>query len=206
MSFLGGGLGPGQYHSLMDLNFRRSGSVFYRPACRDCGQCQAIRVRTREFEPDRAQRRCLRRNRDLVVEVGDPDPTAEKYKLFQRYLIARHDGKMADNLEEFIEFLYESPLLTREVVFWLNSRLVGAAIIDVEPEAISTVYCFFDPEFPERSLGTLNILWSIQYCQQLEIPYLYLGYYIQDCRKMNYKARFRPCEVLDAAGHWQRIR
>lgn len=189
----------------MDLNFRRSGSLIYRPVCRGCAQCRAIRVPVGEFKPDRAQRRCLQRNRDLGVEVGEPEPTAEKYKLFRRYLDVRHDGKMADSPEEFTEFLYESPILTKEVVFRLDSQLVGAAIIDVEPEAISTVYCYFEPDLPDRSLGTFNILWSIRYCRELGVPHLYLGYYIPECRKMNYKTRFRPSEVLDVATGWHRL-
>lgn len=189
----------------MDLNFRRSGSLIYRPVCHGCGQCRAIRVPVGEFKPDRAQRRCLQRNGDLGVEVGEPEPTAEKYELFRRYLDVRHDGKMADSPEEFAEFLYESPILTKEVVFRLDSRLVGAAIIDVEPEAISTVYCYFEPDLPERSLGTFNILWSVQHCRELAVPYLYLGYYIPECRKMNYKTRFRPSEVLDVGTGWHRL-
>ncbi|HOW70962.1 MAG TPA: arginyltransferase [Phycisphaerae bacterium] len=204
VSFMTASLSPGLYHSLMDQNFRRSGRLFYRPTCRQCDQCQAIRVPVGEFRPDRAQNRCLRRNRDLSVEVGDPDPSAEKYDLFRRYLDTRHDGKMADSPREFVEFLYDSPIVTREVVFRLGAGLVGAAIIDVEPKAVSTVYCFFEPDLPERSLGTFNILWSIAYCRQLGVPHLYLGYYVRDCRKMNYKSRFRPCEVLDVDGNWKR--
>ena len=75
----------------------------------------------------------------------------------------------------------------------------------MEPEAVSTVYCYFEPDMPARSLGTFNILWSIEYCKQLDVPHLYLGYFIRDCRKMNYKIRFRPCELLDLKGNWQRV-
>ena len=105
----------------------------------------------------------------------------------------------------FRSFLYDSPLNTLEVTFRLADRLAAVGIIDVEPEAISTVYCYFDPELKTRSLGIFNVLWTIQYCRQEHIPHLYLGYYIRDCAKMNYKARFQTCEILEPDGTWRRF-
>ena len=197
-------LAPGVYHSLMDLNFRRLGAIFYRPNCLSCAECRQVRVPVAEFRPSRAQKRCLARNGDLQVEVGPPAPTEEKRELYQRYLALRHDGQMDGSPGEFYGFLYTSTVSTVEIAYRLNGRLVGVGVADLEPDAMSAVYCYFDPDERARSLGVFNILRMIDECQRRGIGYLYLGYYVRDCRRMNYKVVYRPCEILDPAGGWVR--
>jgi len=184
---------PGLYHSLMDLNFRRTGLIVYRPACRGCNECHAIRIPVREFRPNRNQRRCWKRNHDIQVEVAPPS------------LRDRHQGQMDESWGAFCRFLYESPLHSLEMVYRLKDRLLGAGIVDVEPQAGSTVYFYFDPTETSRSLGTFNILWTLEWCHRQNIDHLYLGYYVADSRQMSYKANFRPCEILQPSGQWQKL-
>lgn len=198
-------LEPGVYHALMDLNFRRSGSIVYRPECRGCQECRAIRVPVEAFQPNRSQTRCWRNGRGLSIEVGPPILTDEKHALYRSYLAARHDRQMSDALESLEDFLYCSPLRTQEVVYRRAGRLAAVGIFDVEPAALSTVYCYYDPADERASPGTFNVLWSIDYARRLNIPHVYLGYYIRDCSKMNYKIRFRPCELLRPDGSWERL-
>jgi len=194
----------GMFQALMDLNFRRSGTIVYRPQCDACAQCQAIRVPVDEFQPNRTQRRCFRHNSDLDVNVETPEPTEEKHELFQRYVAARHDRSMGTTWTDFTRFLYESPVLTLEAEYRHDGRLVMVGIIDVEPTAASTVYSYFDPELPRRSLGVYNVLWTLDWCRRNGVCYLYLGYYIRDCRKMNYKTSYRACEILVDGERWER--
>jgi leucyl-tRNA---protein transferase len=196
---------PGLYHSLMDLNFRRMGPVFYRPACPSCAECRALRVSAAEFTPSRAQKRCLARNADLEVRVGRPEKDAERLALYRRYLGARHDGQMDGSASEFETFLGRSPLETIEVAFRLGERLVAVGVADVEPLALSAVYCYFDPDLGPRSLGALNILTLIGEARGLGKPYVYLGYYIRDRASMSYKAAYRPCETLEADLGWRSL-
>jgi arginine-tRNA-protein transferase len=196
---------PGLYHSLMDLNFRRTGHVIYRPACEGCSQCRAIRIPVNEFQPNRSQRRCWKRNSDIRVELSSPSPDREKHALYQRYLDERHEGQMDDSWEALSRFLYDSPLCSVEMVYRVEDRLVGVGIMDVEPRAASTVYFYFDPAEAQRSLGTLNILCAIEWCRQQNLDYVYLGYYVADCRQMNYKTNFRPCEILQPDEQWERL-
>jgi len=189
---------PGLYHALMDSNFRRLGPVFYRPACDGCAECRMLRLVVSDFRPSRAQRRCATRNRDLAVELGEPHPTPEKHALYRRYLETRHDGQMDGSLEEFERFLYDSPIDSVEVAYRLDGRLVSVGIVDREPLAWSAVYCYFEPDLPERSLGVFNVLTLIEECRRHEVPYLYLGYYVRGCAAMAYKASYRPHEVLEA--------
>lgn len=201
---MAGQMAQGTYRSLMDLNFRRSGRIFYRAACEGCNQCRAIRIPVHGFRPNRSQRRCRKANTDVSVHFQRPMPTADKHALYRRYLESRHTGEMTGSWDEYVEFLYSSPINTWEVLFHSGDRLLGVGIIDVEEDVVSTVYCYFEPEEHKRSLGTFNILSMIDYARQNDQSYVYLGYYVEDCDAMNYKARFKPCEVLQPDGTWER--
>jgi leucyl-tRNA---protein transferase len=194
---------PGLYSGLMDLNFRRLGPLVYRPACDDCAECRQLRVPVAAFRPSRSQRRCRARNRDLAVAVDEPRLTDEKLELYARYLAERHDRQMTGSREELEGFLYVSGVQTVEVTYRLDGRLVGIGIADVEPRALSAVYCYFDPERPERGLGTFNVLWLIEEARRRALPHLYLGYFVDGSRTMAYKADFRPCELLRPDGSWE---
>lgn len=194
---------PGAYHALMDLNFRRMGPVYYRPQCDLCRECRMLRVRVAEHRPTRAQRRCAARNSDLEVEVGPPRASEEKRALYARYLEERHDGRTQDAREEFDGFLYRAPPGTLEICYRAGGRLIAVGLADVEPLALSAVYCYYDPDQTARSPGVFNVLWLIGECRRRGVPHLYLGYYVAGSRKMAYKASFRPHEVLTPDGRWQ---
>jgi arginyl-tRNA--protein-N-Asp/Glu arginylyltransferase len=194
----------GLYHALMDLNYRRSGRVFYRPDCEGCTECHALRLCVADFKPSRSQRRCWERNEDLAVTIGRPEPSEEKHALYGAYLRARHGGQMDGSAEEFREFLCETSVDTHEVRYRDRDRLVGVGIIDLEPEAMSAVYCYFDPQAPARSLGVFNVLSLIEACRERGLPYLYLGYWVAGGRGMAYKTRYRPHEILWQPGGWGR--
>jgi leucyl-tRNA---protein transferase len=196
---------PGVYHALMDLNFRRLGPVFYRAQCDACDQCRMLRVPVAEFEPSRAQRRCRARNADLDVARVTPARNAEKLALYRRYLEARHDGQMDGSPGEMHALTSGSSVETCEIEYRAGGRLVAVGIADVEPEAMSAVYCYFDPGVARRSLGVFNVLWMIDECRRRGLPWLYLGYWIRESPKMRYKADYRPCEVLAANGTWTRL-
>jgi arginine-tRNA-protein transferase len=203
-AFLADRLPPDFYQLLMDNGWRRSGAVVYKPACPECAACQPIRIPVHAFRPDRSQRRVLARNADLCAVEGPPVPTDEAFQLFVRYQKHRHAGDMCTTWHEFANFLYASPTRTREFRFLLGERLAAVAIADLGSDFISAVYTWFDPDLEARSLGTWAILWFVDLARYRGIPHYYLGYYIDECRKMNYKARFRPHEVGDSRGGWTR--
>ncbi|MBX7149178.1 arginyltransferase [bacterium] len=191
-------LPPGVYHCLMDLGFRRSGDIFYKPVCSACTACRPIRIPVDQFTPDRTQSRIFKKNRDIDVQLVPPNPTHQKYELYKKYIVSRHSEKpMSADYDDFVAFLYGSPIETRELEMWLDGKLIGVGILDLEPEAVSAVYFYYDLEYEKRSLGTYNILWGIEYTRRNRVPYYYMGYYVEECRKMNYKTRFEPYEILE---------
>lgn len=195
-------LRPEVYEAFMDRGFRRNGFIVYRPECDGCAECRQLRVPVADFTMTRSLRRVWRRNADLAVSVGVPTPTLEKWRLYRRYLEREHDGAMTGSAEEFARFLYASPVNTEEIVYSLNGSVVGVSITDRGPSSLSSVYMYFDPDHRRRGLGTFSILWEIDYCRRMGIPYYYLGYYVRGARTMEYKGRFQPAQILRDRRDW----
>ena len=198
---------PGElYHQFMDAGFRRSGKLLYQPACRGCRACQPIRVPVAPFLPSKSQRRCRRRNADLVVTLGPPEPTDEKFELYRRFLAGRFDRPEPDEdgRDGFERFLYDSPVETVEFCYRDPAgRLLAVGICDVCAESLSSVYFYYDPAESRRGLGTFGALYEIETVAGLGIPYYYLGFWVAGCGTMQYKSDFRPSEVLDGDGVWR---
>lgn len=196
------------YGVLLDRGFRRSGRAFYRPQCPGCMACVPVRVPVDQFAPSRSQRRVWRANEALHVVAREPAFDEVHYQLFRRYQRDHHGDTMQlvhegeDLRTGYSRFLVESPVATRFYEYHLGERLVGVGVVDHLPQGLSTVYFFFDPAERRRSLGTYSVLWEIAETRHLGLPYYYLGYWIHECRKMAYKATFRPLEYL-VDGQWQ---
>ena len=197
-------LAPADYERLMDLGFRRSGHIVYRPVCAGCQACIPIRVPVSTFRPSRSQRRVRRRNQDVVVRIDAPRCTDEKARIFQAYLAHQHDdGAMQGDRDSLEGFLYDSPTQTLELEFRVADRLVGVSIVDVTPNAWSSVYFYFDPAEAHRSLGVYSALYEIEESAARGKRFWYIGYYIRDCRRMNYKSGYKPYELLAPDGTWR---
>lgn len=194
------------YPDAIDHGFRRSGSQVYRPHCQNCNACTPTRLPVDDFQPDRSQRRCQTRNADLRVVPMPARCTEEYFALYSRYVQTRHaNGPMADSsIEEFERFLICAWCPSLFVEIRLGEQLVGVAVTDVLPQGLSAVYTFFDPDLSHRSLGTFAILSQIELARQRELPFVYLGYWLEGHPKMDYKRRFAGLEIL-RDGHWQTL-
>ena len=195
------------HERLSRAGFRRSHNIAYAPVCPGCQACVPIRVVSEEFTPDRTQRRILRANADLTVSEMPARATAEQFTLFQRYQKNRHaDGDMAAmGYYDYRAMIEDTPISTGILEFRdARDRLVGACLTDWLADGLSAVYSFFDTDEDKRSLGTFAVLWLIGRARSLGLPYVYLGYWVPESRKMAYKARFRPSEVL-MSGAWHRL-
>lgn len=192
--------------TLLSLNgFRRSGQLLYRPDCPGCTACQSVRLRLRDFHPNRNQRRILRRNRDLRLSVAQPQQAGHAgYDLFERYINIRHaDGDMYPaSPEQFADFLLSDFGTSYFLLAHWGDQLLACMVFDVLLDGLSSVYCFYEPDEEKRSLGTFMILSLNQLAQGLSLPYNYLGYYVEGSRKMDYKANFGPLEAWQSH-HWQ---
>jgi arginyl-tRNA--protein-N-Asp/Glu arginylyltransferase len=192
------------YAKLIQAGFRRSGHYIYRPRCEHCQACLSVRVQAKSFVPKRFQRRAWNQHQHLQVTAHPLHYNPAHYALYQRYQTKRHAGGGMDKdcREQYHNFLLQSHVDSMLIEFRDNQQLRMVSIIDLLPDGFSSVYTFFDVEIAHASFGTYSILWQIEQCRNLGMDYLYLGYWIQDNRKMRYKINFQPLEVL-LDGRWQ---
>ena len=185
------------YNQLIQHGFRRSGEHTYRPHCKDCQECVACRLPVKDFLPNRSQQRCAKANQDLSSSITNAKFNDEYFELYCRYLNSRHvDSSMANpSKEEFEQFLYCDWSNTQFIELRLDGQLVAIAVTDVMSDGVSAVYSFFEPEMRKRSLGTYCILQQIEYTKNLETDYVYLGYWINNHKKMHYKSKFKPLQA-----------
>ncbi len=194
------------YSALIRAGFRRSGQFTYRPHCELCHACVPVRVDVAAFVASRSQRRCRKRNAQLAARFLPLDFRDEHYALYRAYLGSRHAGGGMDRdaPDQYTQFLLSSNVDSVLVEFRDGDTLVMVAVIDQIDDGVSAVYTFFDPERERDSLGVYGVLWQIELARRLNLPYLYLGYWIADSRKMAYKTQYPPLEGL-IEGRWQTI-
>jgi arginine-tRNA-protein transferase len=205
------------YDILTHGGFRRSHNIAYRPSCEGCRACISVRVVVDSFVSTRNLLRVARRNRVVIGNETTASPSADQYGLFRHYLDSRHaEGGMADmSVLDYAMMVGDSHVDTLVVEYRFRGPdtgitghgqgpLIGTALTDILADGLSMVYSFFDPGYPDRSLGTLMILDHIKRARKMGLPYVYLGYWVDGSRKMDYKRRFRPQEHLGPRG-WERV-
>lgn len=186
------------YQQLNHMGFRRSGEHIYRPHCQHCSACISCRVVCEDFKPSRSQKRIIKRNNDLEVRPIDDINHPSVYALYEKYINVRHqDGDMYPaSQEQYSGFIGKNLGFTHYQGFYMGEKLIAVAVIDELEDGWSAVYSFYDPFETKRGLGVFLILWQISACQQQQLDYLYLGYWVKNCQKMDYKIKYRPLELF----------
>ncbi len=199
--------------ALSRIGFRRSQTVAYRPSCVDCNACVSVRVVSQAFRASTTQKRNLKRNSDLVATMCRPWSTVEQFDLLQSYLGVRHPGGGMATMDEtdFADMVEHTPVDSYVVEYreptsdGVPGRLVAACLTDRQGDGLSLIYSFYDPDHETRTgLGNYIILDHIRRCDEAELPYVYLGYWVEGSVRMQYKVRYRPLERLGRDG-WVRF-
>ena len=203
-----GQLSPSEYLERMKAGWRRFGYSLFRPACPSCQMCRSVRVPVATFRPDRSQKRAWAVNEsDVRLVVGTPVVTRAKLALYDTFHAFQTDAKGwpdhgAKDPADYIETFVENPFAAEEWCYYVGDRLVGVGYVDCLAEGLSAIYFFYDPDERHRSLGTFNVLSVIRVAADRGLPHVYLGYYVEGCRSLEYKGRFRPNEAIGADGVW----
>ncbi|MFT7491149.1 MAG: arginyl-tRNA--protein-N-Asp/Glu arginylyltransferase [Pseudohongiellaceae bacterium] len=194
------------YSQLSEYGFRRSGTHIYKPMCKHCDACIPIRIPADAFIASRQQKRAWRRNQDLSISIVSCIDTDEHYALYEAYINARHqDGDMYPaSQQQFRSFLTSEWKSTRYYEIRKDGRLIAASVADIMDNGIAAVYSYYCPTLAKRSLGSFIILFLIEQAKTLDLPAVYLGYWIKSCQKMSYKSSYRPLEIQNGS-HWLRV-
>lgn len=198
-------LSSNAYERMLELGWRRHGMMFFRPVCSDCDQCVSLRVRVPEFRPTRSQRKNLRRNAGVRLEIGRPQLTSDHVRLFNEYHAEMQQLRGWPAREESAEDYFESFLrgdfeFEREFRYWRDDQLIGVGLVDATARATSSIYFYHAPDWRADGPGTFSILNEIEFARSTGREHFYLGYWIESCGSMSYKSRFQPHELLHKTG------
>jgi len=191
-----------QYVELLRRGWRRQGIYFFRPTCPSCRKCRSLRVQLANFRPTKSQRRAIRRNQDVEVRVAKTVVDDEHIDLFNRYHADMQQRRgwnyEAVTAEDYFEsFISGRFTFAREMSFWRDGKLIGVSLIDILADESSSIYFYHDPSWRSLGPGTFSMLCELEHMRSLGLKYHYLGYWIRECRSMEYKSRFGPHELLD---------
>lgn len=202
-------LTPAEYADRMRRGWRKFGHALFRPACSGCRSCLPLRVDVARFTPSRSLKRVHKLNDGRVrLSIGRPHVTPEKLKLYDRFHEFQTDFKGwpdrgPESTAAYEESFVDNPFDSEEWCYYAGDRLVGVGYVDVVPDGLSLIYFFYDPDERDHSPGTWNVLCGLAEAARRGVPHLYLGYFVDGCRSLEYKARFTPNEVLDwQTGEW----
>lgn len=198
------GMQPAEYMDRLREGWRRFGYVMFRPECPSCRMCQSVRVPVETFRPRESQRRAWKKNQAAItLRIDTPSSSAAKLDLYAKFQQHGHEAKgWPADAGDHLGLLLENPFRTEEWSYYLGDRLIGVGYVDALPEGLSAIYFYYDPAERHRSLGTYNVMSIIASARERGLPHAYLGYYVEGCRSLDYKARFRPNEVLAGRGSW----
>ncbi len=198
------------YSQLIQQGFRRSGKFTYRPHCEQCSACIPIRLILNQFTPTRSQKRAHKQHADLTAKVLPLAFNQTHFELYAEYQSLRHPEEFLEKREcsdeeaQYRQFICQSHVESLMIEFRdTNNRVKIVSIIDMVTEGTSAVYTFYDAKDSKSSYGTYAIMWLANWTKNLSLPYLYLGYWIQESQKMAYKEKFNPQEKL-INGEWVR--
>jgi leucyl-tRNA---protein transferase len=211
-------LSPAEYLVRLEHGWRRFGGTLFRPRCPACAACRSLRVLVDQFQPNRSQRRVRKVNEGVVsLRIGPPSVKRAKLDLYDRYHAFQADHKgwpvhEPKDMASYANSFVENPFATEEWCYYLRhddpaeERLIGVGYVDRLPGALSAIYFFHDPGERHRSLGIWNVLSVIDYARELRLPLVYLGYYVEGCGSMEYKAHFTPNQIFGPDGKWHDFR
>jgi len=198
------------YSGLITQGFRRSGKFAYRPHCENCRACIAVRLILSEFNPSRSQKRAYKQHSDLTAQIFPLHFNQQHFELYESYQSLRHLDETAsetsatakDEAEQYRQFLCQSNVESLMIEFKdANNQVKIVSVVDIVKDGISAVYTFYDAAEAKASFGTYSIMWLAEWTKNLNLPYLYLGYWIKDSQKMAYKQQFKPQQKL-IDGEW----
>ncbi|MFT5659409.1 MAG: arginyl-tRNA--protein-N-Asp/Glu arginylyltransferase [Sulfurimonas sp.] len=186
---------------LVERGYRRFGKMYFRPICADCHECQSIKIDVVNYSFSKSEKRVIKKANNLNIYMQTPSLTQEHLNLFDKYHRFMQEKKDW-NFQNVTADHYYNSFVTghaeygKEVLYFHEEKLIGVDLIDILEDGISSIYFYYDPSYSHLSLGKLSLLQQIQYAKEVNKKWIYLGYYVQDCPSLSYKANYKPYTTL----------
>jgi len=188
--------------ALINRGWRRFGSYYFHPICEGCNECKSIRINVNDYQLRKSQKKAIKRNKNTEIIIQKPTLSQAHIELYNKYHAFKHkqDDWSHRNIspreyrENFVEGAHD---FGKEVLYIKDDKLIGVDLIDILDDGISSIYFYYDPDYPSLSLGTYSLLYQIELAKVLELPWIYLGYWVDGCKAFAYKPKFQPQEILE---------
>ena len=184
-------------NKLVKRGWRRFGLLFLQPNCHECNECKSVKIDVKNFKFSKSQRRIMRKNQDLKIIIQTPSVSQEHINIYNKFhahqKIQKNWKQKTISIDEFFDsFIDGAEEFGREILYYHEDKLIAVDFIDMVDDGISSIYFIYDPDYLKRSLGTYSLLIQIRMAQSMNLDWIYLGYYVKDCKNLNYKDKFTP--------------
>ncbi len=188
--------------AVIQRGWRRFGRYYFHPVCQGCNECKSLRINVDDFTPSKSQKKAIKRNQATKVIIQTPTVTNHHLELYNKYHFFKQkkDGwrhKKINGKEYFENFVDGASNFAREVLYFQDEKLIGVDLIDILDDGISSIYCYYDPDFSHLSIGTFSLLYQVALAKSMALSWIYLGYWVDGCKAFRYKTNFQPQEILD---------
>lgn len=188
--------------ALINRGWRRFGNYYFHPICESCNECKSLRINVNDFKLRKSQKKAIKRNKATEIIIQEPSLSQAHINLYNKYHEHKHnqDDWTHRNIspreyrENFVDGAHN---FGKEILYMIDGQLVGVDLIDILDDGISSIYFYYDPDYLNLSLGTYSLLYQVELAKVLELPWIYLGYWVDGCKAFAYKTKFEPQEILD---------
>ncbi len=192
--------------AVISRGWRRFGKYYFHPVCNGCNECKSIRIDVNNYHYTKSQKKSISRNKNTQIIVQEPTLTKPHLELYNKYheFKSKKDAWNHRNItqREYHEnFVDGANDFGKEILYIIDDKLVGVDLVDILDDGISSIYFFYDPDYARLSLGTYSLIYQIKLAEILELPWIYLGYWVDGCKAFAYKPNFQPQEILDGFPH-----
>lgn len=189
------------FKKMLERGWRRFGKMNFVPECANCTKCISMRIDAQNYKFSKSEKRVFSKNKDTKIYIQKPTMTMQHLALYDKYHLHMHNKKNwkfdpIDPSEYRRSYVDGGTVFAREILYMRDDKLIGVALVDVLPDALSAIYCYYDHDYEKLSIGKFSILAQIRIAKELNIPHIYLGYWIKDHFSMGYKENYQPFEVL----------